>query len=83
VAKQLRLECELAIPNGGAIYRRLSLTASHSCSFLFLIKTIPSNEPVARAATSTPEPRIAGEASEIDADGLGPVVDGAGDTEGL
>jgi hypothetical protein len=52
-------------------------------SFLFLIKTIPSKEPVAREATSTPEPRIAGDASETDADGLGLAVDGAGDTDGL
>jgi hypothetical protein len=69
--------------NGRAIYTRLSLTAFHSCSFLFLIKTIPSKEPVARAATSTPEPRIAGDASETDADGLGLAAGGAGDTEGL
>jgi len=32
---------------------------------------------------STPEPRIAGAASETDADGLRLAVDGAGDTEGL
>jgi hypothetical protein len=55
----------------------------HSCAFLFLIKTIPSKQPVATAATATPELTIAEGASETDAEGLGLAAAGSGDTVGL